>query len=160
MASEADIALQNLFQRDEVIAGIHAHKGARRARRTLRRGGGRGGDIVTNMMALRDQVKLYHWQTKEFARHKATDDLLVKLDANIDMFVETYMGKYGRPSVSKPIKLSNFSESAARSFVAGQRKFLSVDLPKQLKSTDTDLLNIRDTILGDLNQVLYLFTLV
>jgi hypothetical protein len=160
MATDAEMAIQNLLERDEVVAGLHAHKGARRARKTLRRGGGIGGDIITNMMTIRDQVKLYHWQTKHFARHKATDDLLIKLDANIDMFVETYMGKYGRPSVSKPIQLSNFSEAAARAFVAGQRKFLSVDIPKKLKATDTDLLNIRDTILGDLNQVLYLFTLV
>jgi len=160
MSTDADIALQNLLERDEVVAGLHAHRGSGGARRTLRRGKSTGGDIVTCMMTIRDQVKLYHWQTKHFARHKATDDLLVKLDANIDMFVETYMGKYGRPAVSKPIQLTNFSESAARKFVETQRKFLSVDLPKKLRATDTDLLNIRDTILGDLNQVLYLFTLV
>jgi hypothetical protein len=32
-------------------------------------------------------------------------------------------------------------------------------LTSKLKKTDTDLLNIRDTIVADLNQTLYLFTL-
>ena len=111
------------------------------------------------MLTIRNQVKLYHWQTKSFARHTATDALTATLDTLIDSFVESYMGRYGRPKVSGSIKLHNFSESAARSFVAKQTKFLSTDLPKKIKSTDTDLLNIRDEILAELNKVLYLFTL-
>jgi hypothetical protein len=70
------------------------------------------------------------------------------------------MGRYGRPKVSGSIKLHNFSESAARAFVAKQTTYLSTVLPRKIKSTDTDLLNLRDTILGDLTKVLYLFTLV
>jgi hypothetical protein len=163
MATDAERAFQYLLDRDSrdagVVSSVEEVGSSRRMRKTRRRGGASDGDIVVQMMTIRDQVKLYHWQTRMFARHKATDDLIVKLDANIDMFVETYMGKYGRPTVSKPIKLTNFSESAARSFVERQRAFLSKVLPRKLSSGDTDLLNIRDTILGDLNQVLYLFTL-
>jgi hypothetical protein len=126
--------------------------------KTQRAGSGNG-DIVTAMLTIRNQVKLYHWQTKSFARHKATDDLTATLDTLIDSFVESYMGKYGRPTVRGSITLHNFSESAARSFVAKQTTYLTKVLPKKLKSTDTDLLNIRDEILGELNKVLYLFTL-
>jgi glutaredoxin 2 len=111
------------------------------------------------MLTIRNQIKVYHWQTKSFSRHKATDDLTSKLDELIDEFVETYMGKYGRPKVSGSIHISNFTEAGARSFVAQKRKYLEVDLPKKIKSTDTDLLNVRDEILGELNKVLYLFTL-
>jgi len=127
--------------------------------RTTRKNSISGGDIVTQLLTIRNQVKLYHWQTGSFARHKATDDLTAALDLNIDTFMESYMGRYGRPKVSGSIKLHNFSESAARSFVAKQTKYLTTVLPKKIKSTDTDLLNLRDTILGDLNKVLYLFTL-
>ena len=129
---------------------------------TTRRAGGpasKGGDLVTSLLIIRNQVKLYHWQTKSFARHKATDDLTATLDTLIDSFVESYMGRYGRPKVSGAIKLHNFSESAARAFVAKQTKFLTIDMPKKIKSTDSDLLNIRDEILAELNKVLYLFTL-
>ena len=118
-----------------------------------------GGDITCSLMEIRDQVKLYHWQTGRFARHKATDDLVASLDENIDKFVETYMGKYGRPRITGSIKLHNFSEAAGAKFVDKQVKWLTNVLPRKLKNTDTDLLNIRDEILGDLNQVKYLFTL-
>ena len=127
--------------------------------KTRRRSSGNGGSIVTEMLTIRNQVKVYHWQTGSFARHTATDGLTAKLDELIDEFVETYMGKYGRPKVSGAIKVSNFSEGAAKSFVAQKRKYLEVDLPKKLKPSDTDLLNVRDEILGELNKVLYLFTL-
>jgi len=50
---------------------------------------------------MKEQIKIYHWQTMTYARHKATDDVLKELDENIDMFVEVYMGKYGRPNMTQ-----------------------------------------------------------
>ena len=118
-----------------------------------------GGDLVTHLLTIRNQIKLYHWQTNQFARHKATDDLTAALDLNIDAFVESYMGRYGRPMVTGSIKLHNFSESAAKAFVARESKYLEKELPRKIGKGDTDLLNMRDTILGDLTKVSYLFTL-
>ena len=43
-------------------------------------------EILHVLLILRNQVKLYHWQTMSFGRHKATDDLVTSLDANIDKF--------------------------------------------------------------------------
>lgn len=118
-----------------------------------------GGDLVTHLLTIRNQVKLYHWQTGSFARHKATDDLTAALDTTIDAFVESYMGRYGRPSVSGGIKLHNFSEAAAKAFVARETKYLQTELPRKIGKDDTDLLNLRDTLLADLTKVSYLFTL-
>ena len=119
-------------------------------------------DVVNLMMTLRDQVKIYHWQTLSYSRHIATNDLLPKLDANIDQFVEVYIGKYGRPKFtgrSSTIKLVNYHDKDAINFIRDAINWLTNKLPKHIKTTDTDLLNIRDTILADLNQVSYLFTL-
>jgi hypothetical protein len=118
-----------------------------------------GGDIVSHLLTIRNQIKLYHWQTRSFARHTATDNLTLALDTAIDAFVESYMGRYGRPKVRGSIKLHNFSESAARTFVAKESKYLETELPKKIGKGDTDLLNLRDTILGELTKVSYLFTL-
>ena len=118
-----------------------------------------GGDIVTHLLTIRNQVKLYHWQTKSFARHTATDNLTAALDTAIDSFVESYMGRYGRPKVSGSIKLHNFTESAAKTFVAKETKYLETDLPRKIGKADTDLLNLRDEILAELTKVSYLFTL-
>jgi len=127
--------------------------------RTTRRNKASGGDIVSHLLTIRNQVKLYHWQTKQFARHKATDDLTAALDTAIDSFVESYMGRYGRPKVSGSIKLHNFSEAAAKKFVAKETKYLETDLPRKIGKGDSDLLNIRDEILAELTKVSYLFTL-
>jgi hypothetical protein len=117
-------------------------------------------DIVVTMLTLRNQVKLYHWQTLKFPRHKATDDLVTQLDANIDKFVEVYIGKYGRPSVkSANLKLRGFTDREAPQLLREIADWLSTSLPKKLKKDDTELLNIRDEILADINQALYLFTL-
>jgi hypothetical protein len=119
-------------------------------------------EVVNLMMTLRDQVKIYHWQTLSYPRHIATNDLLPKLDANIDQFVEVYIGKYGRPKFTgrySTIKLVNYNDNDASKFIQDAINWLTNKLPKHVKNTDTDLLNIRDTILADLNQVSYLFTL-
>jgi len=150
---------------EEQIANKVIRREERKTRRVKRlgirsvRGGDKGGDIVTHLLTIRNQIKLYHWQTKQFARHTATDALTTALDLNIDAFVESYMGRYGRPNVSGSIKLHNFSESAAKSFVAKESKYLETELPKKIGKNDTDLLNLRDTILAELTKVSYLFTL-
>lgn len=119
-------------------------------------------EIVTLMLTLRNQIKIYHWQTKEFSRHKATDDLVDTLDKNIDKFTEVYMGKYGRPDFkgrTACIKIHNFHDTDGPKYLQSAVNWLSSSLPKYLKRNDTDLLNIRDEILADLNQARYLFTL-
>jgi hypothetical protein len=119
-------------------------------------------DIIHMMMTLYDQVKIYHWQTMEFPRHEAAGKLIESLDDLIDSFVETYMGKYGRPKLTgktSTIHLRNFQDKQAPALLKEAIDWLSTDLPKKLKPTDTDLLNIRDEIVAVLNRTLYLFTL-
>lgn len=113
---------------------------------------------------LRDQIKLYHWQTTVYSRHKATDDFLEKVDPLIDRYVEVYIGKYGRPKMTaanNSLKVSNMSEAAAERFVRTSAEYVIRDLvPKSgRKAEDSDLTTIRDEILAELNQLLYLFTL-
>jgi hypothetical protein len=111
---------------------------------------------------MREQIKLYHWQTTVFSRHKATDEVLSALDSAIDVYVETYMGKYGRPNITRTtnlVQIKNMNEKSAIKFVKGCLAYLQGPLVKGLKPTDTDLFNVRDEMLGELNKLLYLFTL-
>jgi hypothetical protein len=119
----------------------------------------KGGDIVSTFFNMREQIKLYHWQTRSFSEHKATDDLIAKLDTNIDTFVEVYMGRYGRPVVRKTLPVKNLTVTGIRGFITKSGVWLSTKLPRMVKKTDSDLLGIRDEILADLNQIKYLFTL-
>lgn len=119
-------------------------------------------EILHVMLVLRNQVKLYHWQTFSYGRHKATDDLVTSLDANIDKFTEAYMGRYGRPKFSVAtgkIQVYDATDAKAPKLLTEAIAWLTKQLPKQLKKEDTDLLNIRDEILADLQQARYLFSL-
>jgi len=119
-------------------------------------------DDVNFFFEMREQIKLYHWQTESFAQHKATDDLITSLDESIDTYVETYMGKYGRPKMTtrnNSFRLQNMNAKMAVKFIKDCISYLQGPLVKKLKPDDTDLVNVRDEILGDLHKVLYLFTL-
>ena len=111
---------------------------------------------------LREQLKLYHWQTYLFARHKATDDVIKSLDEHIDLFVEVYMGKYGRPSITRTtnvVQIKNMTEKTAIKFVKDCLAHLTGAFTKSIKAMDTDLLNIKDEMVAELHKLLYLFTL-
>lgn len=109
-------------------------------------------------------VKLFHWKTMSYATHKATDDLYSKLNENMDSFIEILLGKSGSRidlMSNKTIKLVDLSssESFKREINGFKNYLVNLNNNKALKQMpNTDLFNIRDTILGDLNQLLYLLS--
>jgi hypothetical protein len=117
---------------------------------------------VQFLFMMREQIKLYHWQTHSYARHKATDELLDSLDKLIDEYVEVYMGKYGRPRVNAKtgtIRIGNLNEKGAARFLRVCAEHLQGPFVRRLKESDTDLINLRDEILAHLHRVMYLFSL-
>jgi len=117
--------------------------------------------IIQFFFTMRDQIKLYHWQTVSYARHKATDEVIEHLDKNIDRFTEVYIGKYGRPKIrTLSYKIEQLTDKKATTYVHECIKILQSALMKGLTTEkDSDLFTIRDEMLADLNQLVYLFTL-
>jgi hypothetical protein len=120
-------------------------------------------DHIHFFLNLRSQIKLYHWQTFQYARHKATDSVLEEIDDVTDSFVEIYFGKHGRTKLSNKyttVTLKNMSDKEATAFVKSCITYLIEDVTASLDAKkDTDLLSLRDELIGHLNQLLYLFTL-
>lgn len=121
-------------------------------------------EIATVFLEMLLMVKLFHWKTTSYATHKATDELYTKLNANIDSFIEILLGKTGSriDLMSKNnIRLVDLSsqESLKREVDAFKSYLVGLNDNKALQAmSNTDLFNIRDTILGDMNQFLYLLT--
>jgi hypothetical protein len=117
---------------------------------------------VIKMMNFQQQVKILHWQTTSYARHNAYAFIYDSLDDLIDRFTETCMGKYGRIELSSDIselKLKNMSDISINSYINEFCEFL-IDLTSEFDAEkDTDILNIRDEILGAVNKLKYLLTL-
>ena len=109
-------------------------------------------------------VKLFHWKTTSYATHKATDELYEKLNENIDEFIEILLGKTNsRINLTKNKKIRLIDLSSPNELKREVEKFKKylVDLNKNSvmkKMSNTDLFNVRDTILGHLNQFLYLLS--
>ena len=112
-------------------------------------------------------IKMYHWNTYNFSIHKATDELYGKINENMDKFMEIFLGKLNGKRINhiKPISIIYVNSKDQmkkcienfKSFLVGMDKSLKSDTNSEM--TNSDLLNIRDEILGDLNQFLYLLTL-
>ena len=118
------------------------------------------GKIALYFMFVRDQLKIYHWQTKNYARHKSSDDLVEKLSEKMDKFIEVMQGiENTRLSIKHdnfPV-LHNQTDNSIVKNLNIFKEWLSKELPLYIKN-NTDLLNIRDDILSDVNNTLYLFT--
>ena len=146
-------------------------KGHRKRGRTRKNHSKRGSslsafqkEIAVVFLEMLMMVKLFHWKTSSYATHKATDELYTKLNANIDDFIEILLGKSGSRidlMGNKKFKLIDVSsQEKLKKEVEGFKGYLvSLNNNKAMLSmSNTDLFNIRDTILGDLNQFLYLLT--
>ena len=109
-------------------------------------------------------VKLFHWKSHSYATHKATDELYASLNEHIDSFIEVLLGKTGSRidlMSNRTIKLIDLnSQEQLKSKIMSLKSYLvGLDNSKALSTmSNSDLFNIRDEILGDLNKFLYLLT--
>lgn len=136
-------------------------------------------EIIINFMVFLNTVKLFHWKTFQYSIHKATDELYSKLGANFDRYVEVLLGKNTRFSQNttslsskkslrfdlsnvRSIPLHSFSE--IKSFLDEVERFKEYIMRMEDNQffkvmSNQDLITIRDEIMADLNQFLYLSTL-
>lgn len=103
------------------------------------------------------QLKMYHFQTKKYGAHKTIDAYLEKFENNLDKFMETAQGIFGKLETNF-INL-NIKTATDNNIISELDKFIKIlkMFDDKLKS-HTDLLNIRDEILADIDQLKYLLT--
>jgi len=135
--------------------------------KSVQRTNSQNSHLVKVFFEMLNMVKLYHWKTHSHAQHKATDELYTKLNEHIDKFIEVLLGKLNGANKSNDrikmmekridlIDSNNVKDFKSRIFE--YREFLT-DFNMHFDSkNDSDLLNIRDEILADINQFLYLMS--
>jgi len=117
-------------------------------------------EIVAGLQELQNQVKYFHWQTKSYAQHQALGRVFDSITELIDTFVETLMGKYGRPSTKgQKFEMFDLEDVNIEEWTGGVCDLL-ISFSDVLDDVqDTDLLNVRDEMLQEFNQLKYLLTL-
>ena len=113
--------------------------------------------IVNFFFNLQFSMKLYHWTTTSYSRHKTSDSFMDKLLETTDKFVEVFIGRYDVRPIINSINTDNkiINDVGIINLLKISRTYLE-DLNNQIK--DSELLNIRDELLAEINQTLYLFT--
>lgn len=116
--------------------------------------------FIKNMMSLQMTLKMVHWTTKNYAVHKATDKGIQKILPLIDTFVETFLGKNHFPLKQNAInsiqikKINN--QSDLDNFIKNNVHYL-INLNTFIsKEEHSDLVSVRDDIVGELNVLKYL----
>jgi len=107
--------------------------------------------IVITFLEFLNVVKMYHWNTHSYAEHKATDELYEVLGKNIDRFVEVMLGDKRLPTMTKIVIIN----TKRNEFMNKINKFKTFLLKLKMAP---DLMNIRDDILTNIDQFIYLLS--
>lgn len=118
------------------------------------------GQLVLSFFQMQLATKMYHWQTTSYANHKTTDKFLDKLLDLTDSFLEKYFGQFGRPALrsESSVVVTNMNKQKYLKMLNDFDVFLRTNVEKQIKNF-SELKNIRDEILAEIQQAKYLFTL-
>jgi hypothetical protein len=118
------------------------------------------------LLNMSNQIRVYHWRTLVFSRHKASDELYSNLNELIDRFIEALQGRlivetndktFRIPVPRKRISLVDYDDDSVSLLLFSFKEFLENDL--KIISEYSDLANIRDEMLALINNNIYLFTL-
>lgn len=113
-------------------------------------------NLASTLLGFVMQIHVYHWLTTSYAQHKALGDLYEGIHGLADEFVEVYMGKYGRNVSANTGSVINFNIAGVNESISAFEAYL---IEINLDPVDTDLLNIRDEMLGLVHKTQYLLTL-
>jgi hypothetical protein len=119
-------------------------------------------ELLSFFLSFSTTLKLFHWHTRSYSRHVASDELHEEFQKLSDKFVEIYMGRYGRPALPCPklkFGVRVLTDVEILEFVKRGEAFLVGRLPHLIdRARDPDLLNLRDEILGLLRRGSYLLS--
>jgi len=115
--------------------------------------------IVSFFFKLQFTMKLYHWNTKSYSRHKSSDEFIEKLLEIVDRFVEVFMGRFNAKPIIDHINIDIgfINDDNIGRLLVKSREILE-GFNNYIK--DSELLNIRDELLAEINQTIYLFRLI
>lgn len=134
-------------------------------------------EVIRNLMEMKNNLQVYHWNTKSYAKHKATDELITSLSNHIDKFVEVYLGVNPNSKIQiSNINIRDYDDKQLTSALIQVNNMMSTVKEQDysvkkgsaskgslLRGTSykvtSDLVNIKEEIVADIHRTLYLLTL-
>lgn len=142
--------------------------------------------VMMAFFQMQNTLKFAHWRTKSYATHKALDKFMKHFLKKMDEFIEVWQGKYGRiqfmeknGNEERDLKVYQIGydnleryldvlvgfldgkedKNCKKYKLEGKRDYCGITINDVIDKRDSDLMNIRDEILADVNQLKYLLTL-
>ena len=114
--------------------------------------------LCMNLLNHQIVMKLFHFQTLEYGAHKASDSYIEKYANTLDKFLEVAQGIYGKITLKKySLAGSSHTDENIVKHINGMISYWKTKIDDVLDN-NTDLINIRDELLGDAEQLKYLLT--
>lgn len=114
--------------------------------------------LCMNLLNHQIVVKLYHFQTQQYGAHKASDAYIEKYANTLDKFLEVAQGIYGKITLKKySLAGSSHTDENIIKHINGMIMYWREKIDDILGNY-TDLINIRDELVGDAEQLKYLLT--
>ena len=119
--------------------------------------------IIQSSLFVQLELRLFHWNTKNYAAHIASGNLYTALDPLIDQFVEVYSGKQQEnkkiynPPGNMNMRVIEVYDKDTLVNLLNEYKDILVNSKLSFKDMKNyDLNNIRDTMLAEINRTIYL----
>lgn len=116
---------------------------------------------IKTILNFQNELRLHHWGTKSYAAHIALGTAYTGIDVLLDTFAETYMGTFGKDELREinELNLNGPHKTTAMQVLSSFEEFLIKELPNEIGSDQTALLNIKDEMIALVQQTKYLLTL-
>ena len=112
-------------------------------------------DLIQFLLEAANQLRVLHWGTASYSEHVALGDLYEAISDATDKIAEALMGAQGkRLQLKGTLELVDYAEGMPASYVTGLGKAL-----ESIAGLPTDILNMRDDLLGAVHKTSYLLTL-
>ena len=107
--------------------------------------------MIHKFLYFQQNIKIYHWKSKNYNQHVTSGEFYEKLDELVDKFVELYLTRYSLTVdkiVLKKIKLDEYFTEFNHFLVEELQELVE-------KKGNSDLATLRDEILAELNHYKY-----
>jgi len=123
--------------------------------------------VIPGLLGFIHTIKLHHWNTHDYGMHKSIDDFHSSISSKVDHFVEILLAKSeygGRSKLIKPMSLHIRTFNDKHAFVLYLNDFkhflVGLSLNRVFNTpANSDISAIKDEMVGDVNQLLYLLSL-
>jgi len=141
----------NVATEEDAVADANTNAGDKNVMRSLNK-------IAMNLLNHQIVMKLFHFQTELYGAHKASDAYLEKFASTMDKFLEIAQGIYGRLTIKKfKLEGSSHTDENIMKHIEGIIMLLRTRIDDVLDNY-TDLVNVRDELVGDAEQLKYLLS--